>query len=53
MANTKDVARMARVSASTVSQLLNGKGDVNDAMRHCVMETVRHTRYQPNVLAKA
>ena len=53
MINIKDVASLAGVSPSTVSRVLNGKDYVNEATRQKVLEAVKQTNYQPNVLAKS
>lgn len=53
MINIKDVASLAGVSPSTVSRVLNGKSYVNEATRQKVLDAVRQTNYQPNVLAKS
>lgn len=53
MMNIKDVASLAGVSPSTVSRVLNGKDYVNEATRQKVLDAVKQTNYQPNVLAKS
>ena len=53
MMNIKDVANLAGVSPSTVSRVLNGKDYVNETTRQKVLDAVKQTNYQPNVLAKS
>lgn len=50
--NIKDVAKLAKVSKSTVSRVLNNPERVNAEMRRRVLEVVRETGYRPNSLAK-
>lgn len=47
----KEIAKMCNVSASTVSNILNGKPNVGEATRQRVLEVVRETGYQPNYYA--
>lgn len=47
------VARAARVSASTVSRVLNGTATVHPAKRRRVLLAVRRLRYEPNDLARS
>ncbi|WP_280771762.1 LacI family DNA-binding transcriptional regulator [Salipaludibacillus daqingensis] len=47
----KDVARIAGVSVSTVSRVLNGKDRVNPETRRQVLEKVKELNYVPNNLA--
>jgi DNA-binding LacI/PurR family transcriptional regulator len=53
--NSKDVARLARVSQATVSYVLNGKteGYVSEDNRKRVLDAMRELGYRPNDLAKA
>ena len=56
MARTKpitiyDVARLAEVSTSTVSRVINGKR-VDEAMTRRVQQAIRDTGFQPNQLAR-
>jgi LacI family transcriptional regulator len=48
-----DVAREAKVSASTVSRILNGTTAVADDKRKRVMAAIAKMGYQPNVLAQS
>ena len=54
MATLKDVARLAEVSPSTVSRIINGKGDkcASPQVHKRVWEAVRTTGYVPNLEAK-
>ncbi|NCC06835.1 MAG: LacI family transcriptional regulator [Clostridia bacterium] len=53
MATIKTVAKLAGVSASTVSRTISGKGYVNDTTKEKIQEAIRQTGYSPNVLAKS
>ncbi len=54
MAQTRliDVARRVGVSAKTVSNVVNGTGNVSSAVRDRVLEAVRDMGYQPNAAAR-
>ncbi len=43
-----DIARLAQVSVSTVSRILNGKPDVAEATRQRVLEVMERTGYTPH-----
>ena len=46
--NIQDIAKMAGVSASTVSKVINGKDkDISEATRERVMKIVEETNYMP------
>lgn len=49
----RDVARVAGVSATTVSHALNGKGRIEQATRERVLEAVRQIGYIPNPIARS
>lgn len=53
MANIKDVAQKAGVSAMTVSRVLNGKGYVSEEKRKRVLECVEALQYRPNMIARS
>ncbi|AKS31501.1 LacI family DNA-binding transcriptional regulator [Mycolicibacterium goodii] len=53
MTTMDDVARLAGVSASTVSHVLNGTRKVNDETRLRVEEAIEKTGYRRNVVARA
>lgn len=48
-----DVARLAGVSAQTVSRVLSGKGSVRDSTRERVMSAVEQLRYSPDPAAQS
>jgi DNA-binding LacI/PurR family transcriptional regulator len=48
-----EVARHARVSAATVSRMLNGSGYVSAAARERIQAAVHQLRYEPNTLARS
>lgn len=50
---TKDIARRAGCSQTTVSRVLNGHPYVSEALRARVLEAVRETGYQPNDVARS
>ena len=52
MASMKDVARMADVSISTVSRVINGSIPVDPETRSRVERAVESTGYKPNLLAR-
>lgn len=51
-ATLADVARLAGVSAMTVSRVLREPGKVKDDTRHVVHEAMAQLRYRPNPLAR-
>ncbi len=51
MATQKDVARLAGVSVSTVSRVLNGSGLVDEKTRSTVQSAIKKLNYKPNLLA--
>ena len=53
MSTLKDVAKMAGVSASTVSYVLNGKKKVRPETLEKINEAIRELNYQPNLLASS
>ena len=52
-ATLKDVAREARVSTATVSRVINGHGNVNDATRTRILGVVERMRYVPDSVARS
>ena len=48
-----DVARLAGVSAQTVSRVSNGQANVDEATRARVLEAMRTLGYRPNGAARA
>lgn len=53
MVTMADVGRVAGVSASTVSHVLNGTRTVSETTRRLVLEAVSSTGYRHNVLARS
>ena len=52
-ASMGDVARLAGVSAQTVSRVVNGEPYVTDEKREAVLAAMRNLKYQPNAAARA
>jgi DNA-binding LacI/PurR family transcriptional regulator len=52
MANMHDIARMARVSIGTVSNVLSGSAAVREPLKARVLEAVAAIDYQPSQLAR-
>lgn len=48
----EDIARMAGVSRSTVSRVINGDTHVSNRTQHKVLEIIRRTNFQPNMAAR-
>ncbi|PGZ93040.1 LacI family DNA-binding transcriptional regulator [Bacillus sp. AFS029533] len=48
-----DIARVANVSKSTVSRVLNNKDNISEESRNRVMKAIEELNYQPNKLARA
>lgn len=53
MATMRDVARIAQVSTSTVSHVINGTRFVNPETRQRVLDVMEELRYHPNRLARS
>ncbi|WP_413736563.1 ribose operon transcriptional repressor RbsR [Sodalis sp. RH21] len=53
MATMKDVARLAGVSTSTVSHVINNNRFVSDAVRDKVLAVVEQLNYAPSALARS
>ncbi len=51
MTNIKDVAKMAGVSVTTVSRVLNNHPYVSEEKRKAVIHAIRMTNYQKNINA--
>ena len=49
----EQVARLAGVSRSTASRVVNGRPNVRPAVRERVLEVIRQNGYQPNPAARA
>lgn len=48
----KDVARMANVSISTVSRVINNSQTVNSEIRKRVLDVLEATQFRPNAIAR-
>jgi len=48
-----DIARLANVSKSTVSAVINGKGGVSQATRDRINDLIKRLNYRPNQLARS
>ncbi|VEH65057.1 ribose operon repressor [Rodentibacter pneumotropicus] len=53
MATMKDIARLAKVSTSTVSHVINGSRFVSDEIREKVMLIVADLNYTPSAVARS
>ena len=51
--NIKQIAKMADVSYSTVSRVLNNKTYVNEKTRKKVLDVIKESGYQPNAIAQS
>lgn len=52
MVTLKEIAKRCDVSASTVSNILNGIPKVSEETRQKVLQVIRETGYQPNYIAQ-
>lgn len=53
MTSIREVAKIAGVSASTVSRVMNGTANVDDEKKQRVLEAIKETGFVPNELARA
>ncbi|WP_062234627.1 LacI family DNA-binding transcriptional regulator [Fictibacillus sp. FJAT-27399] len=53
MVSSKDVAKIAGVSQSTVSRVLNNPESVKPATRNVVLHAMKDLSYQPNLIARS
>lgn len=51
MTNIKDLAKMAGVSVSTVSRVLNNYPYINEEKRNAVLKAIKETNYHKNINA--
>jgi DNA-binding LacI/PurR family transcriptional regulator len=51
MANIKDIAKMAGVSVTTVSRVLNRHPYVSEEKKEAVLNAIKESNYQPNINA--
>src|ERR1700742_4413351 len=52
-ANQKQLAKLAGVSAGTVSNVISGSTRVSESSRQKVLEAIRVLNYQPNLIARS
>jgi LacI family transcriptional regulator len=52
MASIRDVARLAGVSVTTVSRVINDRGEVDERTRARVRDAIDKLEYKPNLVAK-
>src|ERR1700761_2851094 len=52
-ANQKELAKLAGVSAGTVSNVISGSTRVSERSRQKVLEAIRILNYQPNLIARS
>src|SRR5260221_2682899 len=50
--NLEDIARMAGVSRSTVSRVINHRSDVNESTRKKVLQIIEDHNFSPNISAR-
>jgi len=53
MAGIREVAKLAGVSASTVSRVMNGTANVDEDKKQRVLAAIEETGFKPNELARA
>lgn len=53
MVGLKDIARIAGVSVSTVSNVINGRKNVSEETRDRVLQLCKELGYQPNIMGKS
>jgi DNA-binding LacI/PurR family transcriptional regulator len=51
--NLEDIARLAGVSRSTVSRVINNDPNVSEKTRRKVLQVIRDNRFTPNIAARA
>ncbi len=51
--NMKEIAQLAGVTAATVSNAINGTGNVSEKKRKEIMEIIEKEGYSPNRFAKS
>ena len=52
MATIKDVAKLANVSVSTVSLMLNGKKNISEEKYNRIIDAIEKLKYRPNFIAQ-
>ena len=53
MATMKDIAKAAKVSVATVSNVLNNKSNVSEETRELILDLCQKMNYQPNMIARS
>jgi LacI family transcriptional regulator len=48
----EDIAKLAGVSRSTVSRVMNGDAKVKESTRHKVQQVIKNVNFQPNIAAR-
>lgn len=51
--NIRDIARVAKVSSTTVSRVLNGTGYVKEETKLAVLKTIKELNYTPSAVARS
>jgi LacI family transcriptional regulator len=52
MVTLKEVAEICNVSATTVSNVINGKAKTSEETKNRILQVIRETGYKPNYMAK-
>lgn len=52
MVTLKEIAETCGVSATTVSNVINGKAKTSEETRQRILEVIKETGYKPNIMAK-
>ncbi|MGI6160722.1 MAG: extracellular solute-binding protein [Christensenellales bacterium] len=52
MATIRDVAKLANVSVSTVSLMLNGKKNISEEKYYRIIDAIEQLKYRPNYIAQ-
>jgi LacI family transcriptional regulator len=52
MTTSKDIARLANVSQSTVSRMLSGSTQVSPEVRQRILDAIEQTGYEPDIAAR-